>query len=228
MSSRKVHWKAGALLVAVLGAGEAIIARTAEPPSETRDLARIAEVQLPDVVRGVMAEPTLTASGPLESFRASPALYHWFLEHPDQAMKVWQRLGARGRDIHDLGNGRFTWTDGIGTSVCWETVYRDAKKRVWYAEGTSRPTRLLPTIPVKAVVVMHYDVTRDGEPPLMQHRADLFLKTDSRTAQLIARMLGPSAPRMAEHGLVQLELFFSALVGYLERYPKHAAELRGS
>jgi hypothetical protein len=141
-------------------------------------------------------------------------------------MKAWQRLGARGREITDLGDGRFAWTDGLGTTVTWETVYRDAKKRVWYAEGNSRPARLLPTVPIKAVVVLHYDVTRDGEPPLLHHKADLYLQTDSRTAQMIARMLGPSAPRMAEHGLVQLELFFSALVGFLERYPKQAAGLR--
>jgi hypothetical protein len=216
-----------ALLAVILADGMCRL-KAADPNNGLPESMAGSAAQLPVAVRQVMMAPTLTASGPSESFRASPALYHWFLDHPDQAMKAWHRLGARGREISDLGSGRFKWTDGVGTTVSWETVYRDAKKRIWYAEGTSRPTRLLPAVPVKAVVVLHYDVTRDADPPLLRHKADLFLQTDSRTAQLIARMLGPSAPRMAEQGLVQLELFFSALVGYLERYPKHAAAARGS
>jgi hypothetical protein len=181
---------------------------------------------LPSAARRIIEQPTLAVAGPVEAFRGSPALYLWLLEHPDQAMKAWRRLGAKGRDICDLGSGRFTWNDGLGTVVRWETVYRDTKKRVWYAEGTSQPTRLLPSVPVRAVVVMHYGITRDGEPPLLQHQAELFVQTDSRTAQLVTRMLGASAPRMAQQGLGQIELFFSALVGYLARYPEHAAALR--
>jgi hypothetical protein len=166
------------------------------------------------------------ASGPVEMFRGNPALYFWFLDHPDQAMKAWRRLGAKGREITDLGGGRFQWSDELGTTIRWETVYRDTQKRVWYAEGTSQPTRLLPKVPLRAVVVMHHGTTRDGQPPLLQHRADLYLQTDSRTAQVVTRVLGSSAPRMAEQGLAQLELFFSGLVRFLDRYPEHAVALR--
>ncbi len=188
----------------------------------------LSHLDLPQAARRVIEQPTFVATGPTERFRGNPALYLWLLEHPDHAMKAWRRLGARGRDIADLGSGRFTWNDGSGTTVTWDTIYRDQHRRIWYAEGTSQPARFLPTIPVRAVVVMHYSITRDGEPPMLQHKAELFMQTDSRTAQLIARMLGPSGPRMAEQGLTQLELFFSALVAYLERYPEHASALRKS
>jgi hypothetical protein len=155
-------------------------------------------------------------------------MYLWLLEHPDQALNAWRRLGAKGRDITDLGGGKFCWNDGLGTTIRWQTVHRDRRQRVWYAEGSTQPTRLVPSIPFRAVLVMHYCVTRDGEPPLLMHKADLFLQTDSRTAKLITRVLGSSAPGLAEQGLSQIELFFSALVGYLDRYPEHAAALRSA
>jgi hypothetical protein len=41
----------------------------------------------------------------------------------------------------------------------------------------------------------------------------------------VARLLGPSAPRLAEQYLGQLQLFFSALVWYLDQHPERAAGL---
>jgi hypothetical protein len=178
---------------------------------------------LPPCVRQIMDQPTLFASGPPESFRGNPAMYYWLLDHPDQAMKAWRRLGAKCREITDRGDGTFTWTDGEGTCIRWETVYRDPTKRIWFAVGSSRPNPLLPLVPVRAVVVLHHTVMRDGyERPLLKHRADLYLQLDSRTAQVLAKLLGASAPRLAEQGLAQMELFFSGLVGFFERYPERA------
>ena len=40
------------------------------------------------------------------------------------------------------------------------------------------------------------------------------------THALAARLLGPSMPRMAEQYLGQLEMFFSALVWYIDQHPE--------
>jgi hypothetical protein len=51
------------------------------------------------------------------------------------------------------------------------------------------------------------------------------LQTDSKTAALLAQILGPSAPYLAEQGLGQVQMFFSALVWYLGQHPERAARL---
>lgn len=171
-------------------------------------------------LRRVLEHPTLTVRGPLEVFRGQGAFYHWLLDHPDQGVLLWRALGARCMDIKPQNDGRWLWTDNQGTSLTWHTVYRDVDRRIWYAEGSSHASFWLPAIPARAIVILHHATARDtlGR-PLIEHQADLYLQLDSRAASIIARLMGNSAPRLAEQGLGQMELFFSALVAYLERHP---------
>ncbi|HJT75912.1 MAG TPA: hypothetical protein VJ739_01815, partial [Gemmataceae bacterium] len=164
--------------------------------------------------------PTFTARGPGETFACWPAQYHWLLDHPDRAAAGWRRLGARCVDISDRGDGRFGWADTEGSDVSWTTVYRDDHMRVWYAEGKVRPGAVLPLVSLRAVVVLHYTQLGDGPGrSVMQHQAELFLHTDSRTVALVARLLGASAPRAGQQYVAQLEMFYSSLAWYLDQHP---------
>src|SRR5260370_1769123 len=55
--------------------------------------------RLPAAVRRVMANPTVRAQGPREVFRGKTAVYEWLLDHPDQGVQMWRRLGAKCMDI---------------------------------------------------------------------------------------------------------------------------------
>jgi hypothetical protein len=179
-----------------------------------------------DRVRLVLERPTLTAHGPMEAFACQPPLYYWLLDHPDQAVPLWRRLGAKCMEITDKGGGRFGWADTHGSEVHWETVYRGPTLRIWYAEGNVRPAPLLPLVPARAVVVLRFIEGHDrAGRTLLRHQADLFLQTDSKTAALATRLLGPSGPRLAEQCVSQMEMFFSALAWYFGRYPERADRL---
>jgi hypothetical protein len=174
-------------------------------------------------VRLVLEQPTLYAQGPAEIFLGRLELYEWLLDHPDRAARAWQRLGARCMDITDRGDGTFGWNDGQGSDIRWQTAQRGSRQRVWYAEGSLKPAPFLAAVPIHAVVVLRYGEAPDGgKRPLLRHQADIFFQTDSKTAALVARMLGPSAPRLAEQCLTQLQTFFAALTWYAEHYPDRA------
>lgn len=199
-------------------------------PGKSAALARVPLQELPaevrEPVRRVVEQPTLFSQGPTEDFAGRSELYEWFLDHPDRAAVAWRRLGAPCLEIADQGGGFFSWSDGQGTNVRWETVFRGVGLRVWYAEGSGRPAPLLPSVPLRAVVVLRHGERHDAAGRCrLSHQADLFLQTDSKTAALVARLLGPSVPRLAEQGLSQLELFFSALVWYLDQHPDRAESL---
>jgi hypothetical protein len=173
-----------------------------------------------DKVRRVVAQPTLSANGPVQIFPANPLVYAWLLDHPDRVVIMWRRLGARCLEITDRGNGWFGWTDHDGTDVHWQTALARDGLRVWYAEGTSRPLAWLPSIPFRAVVVLRSATVKDNlRGDHLRQEAALYVQTDSKAAILLARMLGPSAPRMAEQCMTQLEIFFSGMACFLERYP---------
>ncbi len=74
-------------------------------------------------VERVLEQPTISAHGPAEVFRARPSFYRWLLEHPDRAVQMWHRLGARCLTITDRGAGRFGWADGQGTDIAWQTIF---------------------------------------------------------------------------------------------------------
>jgi hypothetical protein len=175
-------------------------------------------------VRFVLEHPTMAVPGPSEIFRGRPALYHWFVDHPELALATWRRLGAKCTEVTPVGPGRWRWRDGSGSEVYWMTVYATPHVRVWYAQGSARPGPLLPLLPVRAVAVLRFTDGRDyvGH-PVIQHQARLYVQTDSKTAALAMRLLGPSFPHLAQRGVEQMEMFFSALVWYLDHHPELAA-----
>lgn len=218
---------AGLLIAAAVPAqaGPTILASARLPSADAVPLGHLPPSVRAEV-RGVLEKPTLAAQGPPEVFLCKPEQYYWFLDHPDRAVTAWRRLGAKCVSIIDQGNGLFSWSDDAGSLVTWTTVYHDGDKRVWYAWGKVRAAPLLPLVPVRVVLVLHHrERPAANGGALIQHHCDLFVHTDSRTASLATKMLGGSAPRLAEQGLGQLQTFFSALAHYLERNPRSAAAL---
>jgi hypothetical protein len=178
---------------------------TADKLEQMRSAALVPLDEVPahlrDSIRLVLSRPTLFTHGPAEMFPCRPAQYYWLLEHPDRAMLAWLRLGAKCLPITARGEGRFGWADDQGSDLVWETIYHNDQVRVWYAEGKVRPAPMLPLVPARAVVILRHAPGHDetgGE--VMRHQADIFLQTDSKTAILVMRMLGPSAPRLAQEG----------------------------
>ncbi|OAI45845.1 hypothetical protein AYO44_02270 [Planctomycetaceae bacterium SCGC AG-212-F19] len=182
--------------------------------------------RLREAVRSVVEHPTLAAGGPAEEFTGQLAVYRWLLDHPDRTARSWRQLGAPCLDITQRGEGRFGWGDAHGSDVRWDTVFRDGTRQIWYAEGAVKPGPLVPLMPVRAVVVMHYGEHVDplGRSTLW-HQADLFVQTDSKAAAVALRLFGSSVPRLTEQCLGQLEMFFSAMTNYIQRHPEKTAML---
>jgi hypothetical protein len=226
----RANWTTWLSLTLGLVGGSAAIAA---PPELTLQQQAAARVPLPEVpealrpkVRQVIERPTLFSHGPAEAFTGWPNLYYWLLDHPDRAVVAWRRLGATCTEITDHGGGRFVWKDGQGSEIQWQTIYRSHALRIWFAEGHMRPGPLLPAVSVKAVLLLRHGDRPDGPGRmLIFHQADVFLQTDSKTAALLTQILGPSAGSLAEQGLGQVEMFFSALVWYLGQHPDRAARL---
>ena len=219
-----------ALLASLLGAAASAAGPSVESSRSLSFSALPALQELPEQererIRVVLEKPTFHARGPLETFRCQPPTYHWLLDHPDRAVKAWLRLGAKCTAISDRGNGRFGCKDKQGNDVYWDTLVKGPGRRVWYAEGVVKPSLLLPQVPVKAVIILHVVEGEDSKGrPAIRHQGEVILNTDSKVAALAARMLGMSAPRVAEQYVGQLQTFFGALAWYLSEHPDRVAEV---
>jgi hypothetical protein len=184
--------------------------------------------ELRERVRAVLEHPTLRTQGLAEGFNCQPAFYRWLLDHPDVAVRIWRGLGVPCAPIQDRGAGRYAWQDGQGSSVSWATVLCGPAQRVWFAEGTVKAGALLPAAAIRAVVCLNYreDTDEQGR-PMVRHQAIVCLQTDSRALALAARLLGASAPRLAEQYAGQIQTFYGALAWYCDQHPRHARALMG-
>ncbi|MFO0927939.1 MAG: hypothetical protein U0736_13005 [Gemmataceae bacterium] len=174
-------------------------------------------------MRAVLDAPTLSSHGPSETFNASGDVYRWLLDHPDRAVQLWRLLGAKVADIVDRGDGVYVWRDDKGSEVRWHTAVRTHGLHVWYAEGKVKPGLLLPLTPFRCVAVMQYLEGKDTSGlPAVKHQVHFRLKCDQGAMALATRILGASAPRLAEQYLGQLQLFYGGMAWYLYKDEKRA------
>ena len=179
-----------------------------------------------DAVRQVVEKPSIAARCQPETFPADIDAYRFFLDNPDRAVVAVRRLDQACVSIQNRGNGVFGYSDPSGNDVVWQTVLNKPNLRVWFAEGKVKPGPVLPLVGVKAVVVLHIQEVAfaDGTTGI-QHHTEFAVHTDSKTAQLVTKMLGPSSQRIAETGLLEFQRFFGRLGKYLSENPKHVAAL---
>jgi len=85
---------------------------------------------------------------------------------------------------------------------------------------------LLPQVSVKALFVVHIVEGRDAKGrAAVRHRGEVVLHCDSKAIALATRLLGASAPRMAEEYVGQVQTFFAALAWYLNEHPERTEKL---
>ena len=227
MLTRCALWAGLVLLIdlGAAGAGTLFPIRKQEPAGKDVPLEQLSDRQR-DLARQVLEKPAFTAKGLSESFFCRPEHYQFFLDHPDRAVTAWRRLGAKCVTISSRGDQQFGWCDDQGSEVTWETIHRGPELHIWYAEGKVRPGLVMPLVPVKALLVMRHKELRSSDgATLVQQQAELYVQTESKTAALLTRMLGPASARIAEQGMGQIQLFFSGLSRYLEGHPDQVETL---
>jgi hypothetical protein len=167
-------------------------------------------------VKLVLDSPTLSVRAGPETFLSAPDVYRWLLDNPVIAIKLWRQLGASVSGVEEPAPGRYVWKDGQGSEVHWHTVVRTGSMQAWYAEGKIKPSVLLPLSAFKAVCIIRYTLGKDAEGrPVIRHQSDFHVRCDGAAMALAARVLGGSAPRLGEHYLGQMQVFFGGMSSYL-------------
>src|SRR5436190_8933762 len=220
--------RASRALGVLLGGAIGAVAAHAGPPAgatmpgplPTAAVAATPRVNLLDVVRPefrdavakCVAKPTISTRATGEEVVCTVAVYEWLYDHPDRVALAWQRLKVPAVTIADRGGGKFAWTDENGSEVVWQTVGTFPDGRVWYATGRVKAAPATPAISVQGVVVVTY--TRKAEKDgvaLFAPTVQAYMHSDSKAANLVLRVLGPSVPNVAEQAAGELLDFFGGI-----------------
>ncbi|NBO90855.1 MAG: hypothetical protein EBV06_00835 [Planctomycetia bacterium] len=213
------QWLASLLLFGFIGkciAGSSPFPAAPDTPSTEPIPVSTFAAEFRDKARSVLDSPNLSAKGQAESFNATPDIYRWLLNNPQTSVKLWRTLGAKVSDVVETSPGKYLWKDGQGSEVTWQTVHQADGLQVWYAEGQIKPAALLPASGVRAMAVLRYSTGNDIEGrSAIRHQVQFFLRCDGRAMAMAARLLGNSAPRLAEQYLGQLQMFYGGMAWYL-------------
>lgn len=177
--------------------------------------------KLPDQVRGkltyVIGKAQLFEKGKSEAFPCNPEVYRWLLESPDASLFAWKKLGATKADVTRQENGSFLGTDGNGGQMRWSLIATGPTTRIWYAEGSGRIGPLLPTMTIRAIVVLHFEDVKgtDGRKGV-KHRLELLAHYDS--SAIVNKLTNMSADSTGKKVMQQLEVFFSGMAWYVSEH----------
>jgi hypothetical protein len=180
-----------------------------------------------DTVSSIMKSPTISTKGTDDEFLAHPKIYDWLIEHPDRTSLAWQRLKVPCVEIEDLGKGVFKWTDENGSELTWQTVGRFDHGVIWYASGRIKAGTLIPSAPIKAVAILQSPRSVADQSGLSTFKptVHLYLQSDSRVANMVLKIIGPSAPQIAQQGAEQLLYFFSGVARQIAKKPEQVETL---
>ena len=209
-------------------------ALTAPMPATLPNTAGAARINLSDTVHAdyrdavmkVVRQPTISTRATALEVVCTVSVYEWLFEHPDRVALAWQRLRVPVLPITDAGNGQFTWTDERGSAIAWRTVGTFKDGLVWYATGKVKAAAAAPAVPVRAVAILTRPQTtaKDGVAAFTTS-VQVYLQSDSRAATLALRVLGPTAPKIAEQGAEQFIEFFNGIADYVQKHPAKADAL---
>lgn len=181
-----------------------------------------------DRCRHLLEKPTYRHVGQGETFLARAASYVWLLDNPDKAVALWRQIGAQVAQVDRRGDHSFGWRDDNGSDLRWDTLVRTGTRRVWYAEGRVKPALLVPGATVRALIVLHHHLEpgqeADGRDRI-RHQVEFVLQTDSALLALASRVMGATAPRLAEQFTSQVQMFFGGMAWYLDTDPDRAGGL---
>ncbi len=173
----------------------------------------------------LLEKPTYRHQGESELFVARAGTYVWLLDNPEKAVALWKSLGAQCAPVERRGEQSYGWKDANGSDLHWDTIVRTGDRRIWYAEGKVKPAMLIPGANVRALIIVHHQLEAghivEGRDRI-RHRVEFILQTDSRILALAARLMGASAPRLAEQFSSQVQMFFGGMAWYLDSDPERA------
>lgn len=201
---------------------------TAPAPAPRMNVLDAVKPEFRDAVAKCINKPTVSTRATGDEVVCTVAVYEWLYDHPDRVALAWQRLKVPSIPIVDRGAGKFGWTDEHGSEIVWQTVGTFPDGRVWYASGKVKASAATPAIPVQGVVIVTHPrlVEKDGV-ALFAPSVQCFMHSDSKAANLVLRVLGPTVPNVAEQAAGQLLDFFSGIAAYVQKNPTKADELLG-
>ncbi len=210
------------LLFCLLGALPAL----AEPPeaelvSFSREERQEALQQIPfsqidpaqqQRVAGVVRSPSIFRRLPVQVVDCDQELYRFLVHHPEVVVNIWELMGITNVQVKRLSPTRFHASDGAGTVSTVDLIYADEEKNLFFAQGQYDGPLAPRPITAECVLLLQsgFTETEEGR-TFVSNRLDVFVKFDSKGADLLARTLHPLIGKTADYNFAETSAFIGKI-----------------
>ena len=167
-----------------------------------------------------VASASLFRELPAIEIEVEPAVYDYFVSHPDVAASIWRVMKISKFDMWQTGSDSYEADAGDGAVGLIDALYRGPEQNVVYCEGTF--TSPLLTRPIKATALLHLR-TQFGRNTLgrtvARSRLSMFVTFPSQTVETAAKLVSPVSNVIVDRNFREVCLFVRMMQLAMERQP---------
>lgn len=203
--------------------------RTVKEASSSRDSMKEAVAGLPldkiardkrPLVDRLVKRVSIFRELPTMEFETDPAVYRYFLDHPDVAVSIWRQMGISQFEMYQIGPAAYEADAGDGTQGAVEVLYRDAHETLAVCEGEFKSPLIAKTI--ESSSLMHLEhvfvVGSDGR-TRVRHRVRVFIAFPSQALGAAIKLVSPVSYAIIDRNFLEVSLFVHLMYRSMTQQP---------
>lgn len=163
-------------------------------------------------VATVLHDPSIFRRLPVQVIDCDPELYSFLVSYPEIVVNIWELMGITNVNVQRVSSTQFHANDGAGTVSTVTVLYADNDTKVFLAEGYYEGSLTPKRITAECILVLKsgYTQTPQGK-AFVSNRLDVFVKFDSKGAELLARTLHPFIGKTADFNFAESSAFLGKI-----------------
>ncbi|PQO25318.1 hypothetical protein C5Y96_25810 [Blastopirellula marina] len=163
-------------------------------------------------VSQVVKDPSIFRRLPVQVIDCDPEIYAFLVSYPEVVVNIWELMGITNVQVRRMGPTSFHANDGAGTVSNVDIVYADGETNIFFAEGYYEGPLAPGKILANCVLVLQSGYTKAGQgQSYVSNRLDVFVKFESRGADLLARTLHPLIGKTADYNFAETSSFIGKI-----------------
>jgi hypothetical protein len=151
-----------------------------------------------------------------------PAVFHYFLNHPDVAVSLWRVMGISEFKLWQTSDFGYQADAGDGSNGSAEFLYRDNQQCILACEGLYQNPMLKNPIQARALVHMRYQFQSAGEGqlPILTQQVNAYISFPSTAVKTVAKVISPVTNKIMDRNCVEITVFLKVMSDSMETRPQ--------
>lgn len=165
---------------------------------------------------------------PQLTFPVDPAVYQYFLAHPDAAVSIWRAMKISKLEMWQTGRYDYEADTKDGSVGALEVLHEATDKHIVVCEGLYKSPLLSKPIEAKSLLMLQASFSRDADGVIyVTHKADLFVSFPSQTVDVVSKIISPLTISMTDRTFSEVSLFLKMMSLAMARRPDWVEQIAG-